>query len=112
MMPAAEIEAHRFFQRQAIDRQANREQLLERCAHHLAESFCLTTSSAMQIAMIALSEIESAGAEGFIDIDRSSPQMVLMRDSARRTFHMVSAGELLQLVRKRFTHRDPPPSTG
>jgi len=108
MIDCAITAAHRFFQRQAIDGQAHREPLLEQCAQHLAESFCLTSSSAMQIAMNALSEIESAGVEGFIDIERSSSRMVLMRDSAKRSFHMVSAGELLDLVRRR---RDPAPST-
>jgi len=107
MIDCATTEAHRFFQRQPIDCQAHRELLLEQCAQHLAESFCLTTSSAMQIAMSALSEIESAGVEGFIDIERSSSRMVLMRDSVKRSFHMVSAGELLDLVRRR---RDPSPS--
>lgn len=108
----AAIEAQRFYARHESERQANAEQLLAQCAQHLAESFCLTNSSALQIAMNALSEIESAGVEGFIDIDRSSPRMVLMRDSARRSVHMVSAGELLNLVRGRASLRDPAPSTG
>ncbi|MGO4222115.1 hypothetical protein AB4Y64_09725 [Lysobacter sp. TAF61] len=105
------IEAQRFFTRQQPPH-ANAEQLLEQCANHLAESFCLTTSSAMQIAMSVLSEIESATAEGFIDIDRSSSRMALVRDTARRTMHMVSAGELLNLVRRRARRRDPEPNTG
>jgi hypothetical protein len=107
MKEEAAIAAQRFYARHESERQANGTQLLDQCASHLSESFCITTSSALQIAMSVLSEIESLGAEGFIDIDRSSSSMVLMRDSARRSFHMVSAGELLNLVRRR-----PAPSTG
>lgn len=112
MNEQAAIEATRFFSLHESECQAHAEQLLAHCAQHLAETFCLTNSAALQIAMSALSEIESAGADGFIDIDRSSSRMVLMRDSARRSMHMVSAGELLNLVRSRASLRDPEPSTG
>jgi hypothetical protein len=113
MNEQAAIEAQRFYARHERERQANAEQLLERCAQHLAESFCITNSSALRIAMRVLSEIECIGAEGFIDIDRSSSSMVLMRDSVRRSVHMVSASELLNLVRsRRASIRNPSPSTG
>lgn len=112
MNEQAAIEAQRFYARHEGERQANAEQLLAQCARHLAESFFLTNSSALKIAMRTLSEIECIGVEGFIDIDRSSSRMVLMRDSARRSVHMVSAAELMHLVRGRASIRDPAPGTG
>lgn len=103
--------AHRFLAQQAGAHLAS-EQLLDHCAQHISAVFCLTHASAMQIAMQALSEIESEHAGGFIDIDRCSSRMVIVRDSTHRSVHMVSAGELLTLVRGRPKHPERSPSTG
>lgn len=109
----AAIEAERFFNARKADLPVHREAMLGGCAVHLAWTFTITNTAAMQIAMNVLSEIESAGVEAFIEIDRCNSRMVMVRDTARRSVHMVSVAELLRLVRDRNPHhQDPPPAAG
>ena len=75
--------------------------LVRRCAQHLAELFCLSDRAGTEAAMQALADMESKGAPGFVDIDRSTSRMVIVHDTARQSIHMVSASELLRLVRQR-----------
>lgn len=109
---AAAVTAQRFYAVHGAEHlEHDAERLIERCAGHLAELFVLTNRVALGIAMRVRSEIESEGVEGFIDHERGTSRMVLVRDTARKTLHMVSAAELLQLVRTRGAYRDPPTST-
>jgi len=94
--------AHRFYgvhQGEHLQRDAQR--LIDRCAAHLVETFPLSHRVALEIAMQARAEIDSEGANGFIDLESTTPRMVVLRDSERKTLHMLSAGELLALVRAR-----------
>lgn len=98
----AAIAAQRFYTNHGGEHLAgDSERLIERCAQHLAGAFAMTHRRAIDIAMRVRGEIESHGAEGYIDHDRGTSRMVLVHDTARKTLHMVSAAELLQLVRAR-----------
>lgn len=77
------------------------DRMVDRCAAHLAETFPLANSTARIFATAALAEIESLGAPGFIDIDRSTARMVMLRDTNACTWHLVTLPELFQLVRER-----------
>ena len=77
------------------------DRMIDRCAVHLMERLPLAKASAQQLAMQALAELESGGLPGFIDIDRSSSRMVLLRNSATGTTHMLTLPELFWLVENR-----------
>lgn len=99
--------AHRFYgvhQGEHLQRDAPR--LIDRCADHLVEAFPLSRRTALEIAMQVRAEIDFEGANGFIDLESSTTRMVVLRDSERKTLHMLSAGELLTLVRARTPARD------
>lgn len=105
--------AHRFYGVHQGEHFAHDGQrLIDRCAQHLVDTFPLSNRAALEIAMQARAELESEGAHGFIDIERSTPRMVVIRDTAQNSLHMVSVGELLRLARMRSTARDPVPATG
>lgn len=106
----ASVEAQRFFTERQAELHANRESVLGACAVHLAWTYVITNTAAMQVAMNVLSEIESLGVEAFIDLERSNSRMVLLRDTAERRVHMVSVADLMRLVRDRQVH--PPAPSG
>lgn len=80
---------------------ADRHRLVDRCALRLIDLLGISRRLAEDIAMQVGSDIESANAAGFVDLDRCTARMVLVRDTRRGTQHMVSIGELLDLVRQR-----------
>lgn len=81
----------------------DRERMVDACTAHLREVYTLADASARQTAMQTLAEIEAEAQaiSGFIDIDRSTSRMVVLRDSASRAFHMVTLPELFALVAAR-----------
>lgn len=82
------------------------DQMVDRCATYLMERLPLARASAQQVAMQSLAELESGGLPGFIDIDRSSSRMVLLRNSATGTTHMLTLPELFWLVENRNRLQD------
>ena len=80
--------------------------MVDACALHLIEALTLSQDSARQHARQALAELEAdaQGVPGFIDIDRSTAQMLLLRDSQSRVFHMITLPELFALVAAREQH--------
>ena len=77
------------------------DRMVDRCASHLMTALPVANATARQVAMQALAELESGAMPGFIDIDRSSSRMVLLRNSAQGTTHLITLPELFQLVQAR-----------
>lgn len=82
-----------------LDRDCDR--MVDRCALHLVDTLTITTTSAQAVARETLADLESGSMPGFIDVERSSSRMVVLRDSEAGTSHMVTLPELFQLVRSR-----------
>jgi hypothetical protein len=94
--PAVAASAQRFYSEHIS---SNRPELINRCATHLVEGFAISTRAAEDIAMQVFSEIHNAGAHAFIDLERSTSQMIVLHDSALRANHMITVSDLLQLIR-------------
>lgn len=77
------------------------ERMIDRCASHLMTHLPVTTAGARLAAMQALADIESAHAPGFIDIDRSTARMVVLRDSSNGTSHVLTLPELFWALNHR-----------
>ena len=98
----ARIAAQRWFgthRAEHLDRDCDR--MVDRCAMFLIDSLTMTNATAQAVAREALADLEGGNAPGFVDIERSSSRMVVLRDSEAGTSHMVSLPELFQLVRSR-----------
>lgn len=72
--------------------------LVERCTQHLFETLGLPHRRALDAARQAWSELQNAGCSAYIDLERSSSQMVVLQDPARRTEHVFTAIDLLRLT--------------
>lgn len=81
--------------------QADQERLVERCSTHLAETLSVPASIAQQTAREVWSEQQNLGANAFIDLQRTTSQMVVLCDDATRKQHVVTVADLLTMVRKR-----------
>lgn len=81
----------------------DRDRMVDACTAHLCEALTLADATARQTAMQTLAEIEAEAQDigGFIDIDRSTSRLVVLRDSASRVFHMITLPELFALVAAR-----------
>lgn len=81
----------------------DRNQMVNACTTYLCDLYSLTDTKARQIVMQTIADIEADDAEisGFIDIDRSSSRLVVLRDTATRSFHMITLSELFALVSAR-----------
>ena len=88
------------------------DRLVDRCTTHLVEAFPITRNSAQSFATLALAEMESTKVQGFIDIDRSNAHMVMLRDTAAGTWHLLTLPELFQLVQARQQAQPAPPAAG
>lgn len=69
------------------------------CTDHIAQRFGVSAREAQGIAMTARADMLSAGAEGFIDLDRCTSRMVILRDTARERAWMLPVSQLLQIAR-------------
>lgn len=79
----------------------DRQRLIDRCTSHLADLFAMSTRTAEHIAMQVRSEIESTDEQAYIDPASCTPRMVVLRDPASNARHLVTVGDLVQLVRNR-----------
>ncbi|MGO1072690.1 hypothetical protein [Lysobacter sp. CA199] len=79
----------------------DRHLLIQRCAQQLIEGFTITRRAAEDAAMRACSEIHNRGADAFIDLERSSSRMVVLRNVGSRTEHLITVADMLDFVRSR-----------
>lgn len=95
--------AHRFYgTHRAEHLQQDHERLIDRCASHLS-GLGWPVSWAQDAAMQAYSDLDSADAGGYVDQPRSTSTCVVMRDTSTNRVHVVTARELMALVRQRAT---------
>lgn len=81
--------------------QADHERLVDRCTLHLSDTLGVAASIAQQTAREVWSERQNIGVNAFIDLQRTTSQMVVVCDDATRKQHVVTVADLLALVRKR-----------
>lgn len=106
---AAQLAATRWFGLHAGEHLARDcDRMVDRCAAHLLELLPIARSAAQSVATTALAEIESTKVAGFIDIDRSNGQMVVLRNTEAGTWHLITLPELFSLVQA----RQPAQTTG
>lgn len=79
----------------------DRQRLIDRCTAHLADVFAMSTRTAEHVAMQVRSEIESTDQQAYIDPASCTPHMLVLRDPASNASHLVTVGDLLQLVKNR-----------
>lgn len=106
--------ARRFLARHRDEHLAHdTERLVARCADHLQQHFDIAARAARLTAMEALAELEAGSAPvAVIDIDRSTSRMAIVRALDTDTVHMVTAAELLALVRRRAAQASQPAPSG
>jgi hypothetical protein len=81
--------------------QVDHERLVDRCTDHLVECLGLGRTAAQQAAREAWCELQNIGASAFVDLRRSTSQMVVLCDDVNRQQHVLPVAELLAMVRKR-----------
>ena len=84
------------------------DRLVDRCTDHLLALLPIARSAAKGAASAALADIESIKVAGFVDIDRSTGQMVVLRDTQAGTWHLITLPELFAVVAR----RQQPPAVG
>ncbi|MFD0726984.1 hypothetical protein [Lysobacter brunescens] len=70
------------------------------CGDYIANRYGISTREGQGIAMTARADMLSAGAEGFIDLDRCTSSMVVIRDTAQDRVRMVPVTKLLAISRE------------
>lgn len=75
------------------------DQLQALCADMVASRFGVATREGLAIAMTARANMLSLGTVGFIDLDRSTSRMVVLRDAERDRLHMLPVSQLLAIAR-------------
>lgn len=75
------------------------DQLQALCADMVAQRFGVATREGLAIAMTARAEMLTIDTVGFIDLDRSTSRMVVLRDAERDRLHMLPVSQLLALAR-------------
>lgn len=81
----------------------DRDRMVDACAAHLREQLTLADATARQIARETWAELEATrdAIPGYIDLDRCTGRMVVLRDGITGVSHMVTMPELLALVQAR-----------
>lgn len=99
---AAQLAATRWYGLHAGEHLARDcDRLVDRCTAHLLELLPIARSAAQSVATTALAEIESTKVGGFVDIDRSTGQMVVLRNTQAGTWHLITLPELFAVVTAR-----------
>lgn len=75
------------------------DQLQALCADSVAARFGVSTREALAVAMEARADMLSADAGGFVDVDRCTSRMVILRDTTQARVHMLPVSTLLSLAR-------------
>ena len=75
--------------------------LMERCETHLVETFAVSARFARTIAETEYATLETSDVRGFIDIDQSTGNHLVLRDYTTGRRHLVTLPELFQLIEAR-----------
>jgi len=76
-----------------------RERLVHRCIEHLMGCAEISTQTAEDIALQVLAELTCRGQRCYIDLSRSTGQVVFLRDPERKTSVVFTVPDLLRLSR-------------
>jgi hypothetical protein len=107
-MPAL-IAAQRFYGTHRGEHLAHDVQrLVDRCAAHLADVYGLAPAGARELAAVAHEQLERGTVTAVVDVGGCSTEVVVVRDLADGSAHVLAAGELLQLARSRQPPVPPP----
>lgn len=79
----------------------DRHRLVGRCTRYLMAELGVSRRAAEDAAMQVAGDLTAGGVDSFIDLPRCTGRMVVVRDTRSGTNHMVSIGELLDLIRAR-----------
>ena len=75
--------------------------MVERCTDHLLTLFPVSRRFARVIAQQVLVEGHGAGLQAYIDIDRSTGSMVILKNTRDNVIHLITLPELFALVEAR-----------
>lgn len=75
------------------------DQLQSLCADTLGTRYGISQREAMALAMEARADMLSADAGGFVDVERCTSRMVILRDTAQARVHMLPVSRLLEIAR-------------
>lgn len=75
------------------------DQLQALCADMVSVRFSISARESMNVAMTARADMLSKDAGGFIDLDRCTSRMCIVRDTTQDRVHMVPVSVLLQINR-------------
>lgn len=76
------------------------DRLQELCGDYIASRYGISSREGQGIAMTARADMLCAGCAGFIDLDRSTSRMVVIRDTVANRVRMVPVSKLLELGRE------------
>lgn len=97
---AAHTAAATFYDEHAAQFLSRDEDHLQRaCADMLTLRFGISSREATEVAMTARADMLAQGAEGFIDVDRCTGRMVILRDTRDNCVRMLPVSTLLHIAR-------------
>ena len=76
------------------------DRLQELCGDYIASRYGISTREGLAIAMEARADMLTEGVEGFIDLDRCTSRMVVLRDAMHDRVRMVPVSTLLAMTRE------------
>ncbi len=74
------------------------DRMVDACAQHLRDTLTLSDTSALWAARQVLAEQDASTAPGYIDIDRSTAHLLVLRDTRAGATYMITLPELFALV--------------
>lgn len=77
------------------------QRMVDTCGAHLARLYDLSQRQAEDAARAAWADLRHPQAGGYVEVDRCTQSMVVLRDREADTTHMLTSAELLALVRER-----------
>ena len=77
------------------------DRMIDACGAHLVDRYPISVTRAVDAARLAWADMRHDDAGGYIDIDRSTHAMVVIREQGSGRSHMLTSAELLALVRER-----------
>lgn len=77
------------------------QQMVDACAHRLVELYDLSQRQAEDVARGTWADLRHPQADGYVETERCTPSMVVLRDAQTGRTHMLTSADLLALVRQR-----------
>lgn len=92
--------AQRFFGQHLGEHLAShRQQLVDRCARYLLDTYRVSRARAEEVALQTLGEVEARGCPAYIDLARSTSYTAFVVDPTTRQTLVLTAADLLTMAR-------------